>query len=145
MRSGFFRASLSVICVASLAMAFGAWAQSRTVSQLTKIAPKTTPVQALIGNAIRGQTLYQTCTGCHSLDENDVGPRHRGVVGRRAGSVPNYSYSPALKRSAITWDRVTLNTWLSGPQAMVPGSKMFNTVRSAQDRADIIAYLTQAK
>src|SRR5580700_9823273 len=51
------------------------------------------------GDPLRGKGLYQACAGCHSLDENDLGPRHRGVVGRRAGSLEDYSYSAALKAS----------------------------------------------
>lgn len=93
------------------------------------------------GNPNRGKTVYQACTGCHSLDEDDVGPRHRGVVGRVAGTVPGYAYSPALKNSHITWDRDTLDRWLTNPQALVPGAKMYFAMRSAQDRADVIAYL----
>lgn len=93
------------------------------------------------GNPNRGKALYQACMGCHSLDEDEVGPRHRGVVGRVAGTVPGYAYSPALKSSHITWDLDTLDRWLANPQALVPGTKMYFAMRSAQDRADVIAYL----
>src|SRR5579862_6121652 len=55
------------------------------------------------GDPAHGKTVYQACMGCHSLDEDDVGPRHRGVVGRVAGSVPGYAYSAALKGSHIVW------------------------------------------
>ena len=57
------------------------------------------PVAAanLAGDPDRGEQLYQACTDCHSLDKNDVGPRHRGVFGRKAGSLPDYSYSDALR------------------------------------------------
>jgi hypothetical protein len=61
--------------------------------------------------------------GCHSLDEDDVGPRHRGVVGRVAGTVPSYAYSSALKNSHIVWDRETLDRWLTNPQALATGRK----------------------
>ena len=98
-----------------------------------------------VGNAVRGQTLYQVCMGCHSLDEDDVGPRHRGVVGRPAGSVPGYAYSPALKSSGIVWDRDTLDRWLTNPQGLVPGVKMFFAMPGAQDRADVIAYLAEQR
>ena len=93
------------------------------------------------GNPIRGKTLYAACMGCHSLDENDVGPRHRGVVGRRAGSVPGYDYSPALARATFTWTPALLDRWLQGPQKLVPGTKMFFSVANPAQRADIIAYL----
>jgi len=97
------------------------------------------------GDPARGQTVYQVCMGCHSLDEDDVGPRHRGVVGRVAGTVPGYAYSPALKSSHIVWDPDTLDRWLTNPQALVPGAKMFFAMPSARDRADVIAYLTEQR
>lgn len=97
------------------------------------------------GDPVRGKTLYQVCMGCHSLDEDDVGPRHRGVVGRAAGSVPGYAYSPGLKSSHIVWDRDTLDRWLTNPQALVPGAKMFFAMPNPQDRADVIAYLTELR
>lgn len=97
------------------------------------------------GDPVRGKTLYSACMGCHSLDDNDVGPKHRGVVGRKAGSVPGYAYSAALKASGLTWDRANLDRWLTNPQALVPGAKMFFSVRDAQSRADIIAYLAQQR
>lgn len=98
-----------------------------------------------VGDPQHGKTLYQVCMGCHSLDENDVGPRHRGVLGRVAGSVPDYAYSPALKNSHIVWDRDTLDRWLSNPQGLVPGVKMFFAMPNPQDRADVIAYLAELR
>lgn len=102
------------------------------------------PVQ-LQGDAARGKTLYQGCTSCHSLDDNDVGPKHRGVVGRKAGSIPDYTYSAALKTSGLTWDAASLDRWLTNPQALVPGTKMFFQLADPQNRADVIAYLSQQK
>ena len=95
------------------------------------------------GNVARGQTLYKGCADCHSIGENAVGPMHKGVVGRKAGSVPGYDYSPDLKSSGIVWTEDNLDKWLAGPQAMVPETKMFFDVPDAQDRADIIAYLKE--
>jgi cytochrome c len=103
------------------------------------------PQPRLTGDPAVGARLYQSCMGCHSLDENDVGPRHRGVVGRKAGSVAGYAYSAALKRSGIVWTPAQLDRWLSGPQAMVPGAKMYFSVANPRNRADIIAYLAQQK
>ena len=97
------------------------------------------------GDPGRGKALYQACTSCHSVDENDVGPRHRGVVGRPAGSLADYNYSAALKASGLIWDPPTLDRWLTNPQALVPGTKMFFQLADAQQRADIIAYLQQLK
>ncbi|MFT3731090.1 MAG: c-type cytochrome [Hyphomicrobium sp.] len=94
-------------------------------------------------SAAHGEELYQSCQDCHSLDSNDVGPKHRGVFGRKAGSVPDYSYSAALKASGVTWNEDTLDKWLTDPQKLVPGSKMFFHLDAAQDRADVIEYLKE--
>lgn len=95
------------------------------------------------GDAARGATLYQGCEDCHSIGENDVGPMHRGVVGRIAGTVPDYHYSAALKDSKIVWNEDNLDKWLANPLALVPGSKMRFKVNDAQDRADLIAFLKE--
>ena len=100
-------------------------------------------VPASAADAERGEQLYEGCQDCHSLDTNDVGPRHRGVFGRRAGSLPDYAYSEALKLSGIVWDEATLDKWLADPQAFVPGAKMFYHLADPTDRADVIAYLKE--
>ena len=99
----------------------------------------------LVGDPSRGKTLYQACQACHSIDENDLGPKHRGVVGRPAGSIQDYVYSAALKSSGLSWDEATLNRWITNPSALVPGTKMFFQVSDAQNRADIIAFLKEQK
>lgn len=101
------------------------------------------PVAAAAGDAVRGAQVYTTCSDCHALDENEMGPKHRHLFGRRAGSVADYAYSPALQQSGIVWDETTLDKWLTNPQALVPGAKMFFSLHSAQDRADVIEYLKQ--
>ena len=95
----------------------------------------------LAGDANHGEALYEACQDCHSLDKNDVGPRHRGVFGRKAASLPDYDYSDALKSANITWNEETLDKWLTDPQAVAPGAKMFFHLENPQDRADVIAYL----
>jgi len=100
---------------------------------------------AISGDSAHGKTLYQGCQACHSIDDNDLGPKHRGVVGRPAGSVQDYNYSAALKNSGLTWDELTLDRWLTNPSALVPGTKMFFKIDDAQARADIIAYLKELR
>jgi cytochrome c len=118
-----------------------AFAAATAISGATE-ALVTTPVP---GDPAHGKTLYQACQACHSIDDNDLGPKHRGVVGRRAGSVADYNYSLALKNSGLIWDPTTLDRWLSNPSALVPGTKMYFRIADAQARADIIAYLAQLK
>ncbi len=96
------------------------------------------------GDAVHGAKVYQDCMICHALDKNEIGPRHRNAFGSKAGSVPDYSYSAALKASGIVWDETTLDRWLTDPPAFVPGTKMTFSVDDAQDRADVIAFLKKA-
>ena len=98
--------------------------------------------QSTAGDPKQGKALYMNkCYGCHSVDANRVGPMHRGVFGRKAGSVPGYAYSPALKASTVVWDQTSLDKWLTDPQKLIPGQKMNFTVDDQAERADIIAYL----
>jgi cytochrome c len=97
----------------------------------------------LTGDTNHGEVLYEACQDCHSLDKNDVGPRHRGVFGRKAASLPDYDYSDALKSANIVWNEETLDKWLTDPQAVAPGAKMFFHLDNPQDRADVIAYLKE--
>ena len=79
---------------------------------------------------------------CHSIDKNEVGPRHRGVLGRKAGSLADYDYSAALKASNIVWNETMLDKWLTDPRADVPGTAMtFAGLSSEKQRADVISYL----
>ncbi len=94
------------------------------------------------GDAETGAALYEArCTGCHSLDANRVGPMHRGVFGRQAGSLPDYAYSDAVKASDVVWREPTLDRWLASPGDFIPGSKMGFSVSDPKERAHIIAYL----
>ena len=95
------------------------------------------------GDPAHGQQVYKTCMICHAIGRNGAGPKHAGVFGRTAGTVPDYRYSVALQKSGIVWNAETLDKWLADPQAMVPGTKMFFAVDSAQDRADVIEFLKE--
>ncbi len=97
------------------------------------------------GDPLRGKTVYVRCSGCHSIDQNRIGPKHRGIVGSKAGAVAGYNYSPALKKSRVTWTEANLDTWLAGPTKFIPGVRMGFSLSSPQDRADIIAYLATQK
>jgi cytochrome c len=97
------------------------------------------------GDPTHGAQIYQRCQLCHSIEHDLVGPRHLALFGRKAGSIAGYPYSSAMKNSGITWSEDTLNQFLSGPQAYVPGTRMtFTGLPNQQDRADVIAYLKEA-
>jgi cytochrome c len=99
-----------------------------------------------VGDAGRGKALFERrCTGCHAIDANREGPHLRGVFGRKAGSVPDFAYSAALKASGVTWDEESLNKWLTDPNTMVPENNMDFNVAKASERADLIVFLKQLK
>jgi cytochrome c len=96
-------------------------------------------------DAVRGEQLYARCMACHALASDRVGPRHCGLLGRRAGSVPGFFYSDAMKDSRLVWDEKTLDRFLAKPLAVVPGTSMtYDGVPDRKDRADLIAYLKRA-
>ena len=96
-------------------------------------------------DAARGEQIYVRCMACHALAADRVGPHHCGLIGRRAGSVVGFDYSPAMKRSGIVWNAKSLDRFLAKPLAMVPGSTMtYDGIADAQERTDLIAYLQRA-
>ncbi|WP_307704221.1 c-type cytochrome [Variovorax paradoxus] len=98
-----------------------------------------------LADAVRGEQVYARCLACHALAVDRVGPKHCGVFGRLAGSVPGFSYSQAMKKSKIVWNDKTLDRFLANPLALVPGTAMtYDGVPDPSDRADLIAYLKQA-
>lgn len=96
-------------------------------------------------DVLHGEQVYARCLACHALAYDRVGPRHCGLLGRRAGSVPGFTYSQAMKDSRITWDEKTLDRFLAQPMKAVQGTTMtYDGVPDPQDRTDLIAYLQRA-
>ncbi|HEY1743186.1 MAG TPA: c-type cytochrome [Granulicella sp.] len=104
---------------------------------------------AATGDAVRGRQVFEKrCTGCHTMVADREGPQLAGVFGRRAGSVAGYAYSAGLKKSGtngLVWDDVSLEKWLSDPDALVPDNNMEFRVPKTQERLDLIAYLKRTK
>jgi cytochrome c len=99
-----------------------------------------------VGSAIKGKEIYDArCSACHSVDDNRVGPMHLGVFGSKAGSVKSYSYSEALSKNKVIWNRDTLTAWLTNPEALIPGQRMGYSMDNAQDRENVVAYLATLK
>jgi cytochrome c len=98
-------------------------------------------------DATLGEKVFLKCRACHQIGEgakDAVGPVLNGVVGRKAGTYPGYSYSDANKNSGITWDEATLKEYLKNPRAKVPGTKMiFPGLTKDEDIDNVIAYLKQ--
>jgi cytochrome c len=66
------------------------------------------------------------------------------VVGRKAGTVEGYNYSPANKNSGLTWDDATLKEYLKNPRAKIPNTEMiFSGLSNEKDIDSVIAYLKQ--
>jgi cytochrome c len=100
---------------------------------------------ALAGDARAGAALYERCAACHSIERDRAGPRHCGLFGRRAGSVPGFDYSAGMKRSKLVWSAQSLDRFLADPERLVPGTPMsIARMPSAAERADLIAYLREA-
>jgi cytochrome c len=110
-----------------------------TLSGLTDIASAQ--------DAALGEKVFAKCRACHQIGEGAkiaVGPVLNGVVGRKAGTYPDYSYSDANKNSGITWDEATLKEYLKNPRARVPGTKMiFPGLPKDDDIDNVIAFLKQ--
>jgi cytochrome c len=97
------------------------------------------------GVAGRGEAIYERCAACHSLDRDRTGPKHCGLFGRRAGSEPDFEYSPAMRASGIVWDERTLDRFLTAPMKVVPGTSMgYAGIEDPRERADLIAFLREA-
>lgn len=97
------------------------------------------------GDATQGKVLFNAqCGFCHGTEAGKhlMGPSLHGVAGRASAQAPGFAYSPALKNSTLRWDDASLDTWLAGPAAMVPGSlMMFAGQADVQARRNLIAYL----
>ena len=99
------------------------------------------------GDLVRGEARFQECAACHKLDAgaNEIGPSLHGVFTRKAGELADFRFSPAMKRSGIVWTPEMLEKFITDPQALVPGNRMpYAGMTSANDRADLIAYLVNA-
>jgi cytochrome c len=96
-------------------------------------------------DAAAGAKVFLKCKACHQIGDNAhnmVGPALTGIVGRPAGTYPDYNYSDANKNSGITWDEATLKVYLKDPKAKVPNTKMtFPGLSSDADIDNVIAYL----
>ena len=95
-----------------------------------------------------GKVAFKKCALCHTTEsgKNKIGPSLFGIVGRKSGSVDNFSYSEAMKSFDHTWDAETLDTYLADPRTVVPGTKMiFPGIKDKTEREDVIAYLETLK
>lgn len=98
----------------------------------------------LQGDAVAGRQVFKKCQACHSLEPGKtiLGPSLAGIVGRKSAADADFSYSPAMKQAALTWDPPTLDAYLAEPAKVVPGNRMpFPGLKTDHDRKDVIAFL----
>ena len=95
------------------------------------------------------QAFNNACRTCHMVKEGDnrLGPHLAKVLGRKAGSLPDYGYSSAMKEAGFAWDREKLERFIANPDEVVPGNRMkpYTGVASSDDRTKIVAFLSQSQ
>jgi cytochrome c len=97
-------------------------------------------------DAASGQLLFNNaCRTCHTTKEGDnrLGPNLHNIIGRKAGSLPNFGYSSAMKGADFVWDKEKLDRFIAKPDEVVPGNSMkpYGGLTSAEDRAKVIVFL----
>ena len=105
--------------------------------------------QAQAEGAKEGATVFQRCAICHSNTKGapaKIGPNLFGIVGRKAGTEANFSYSAAMKASGITWTPDKLEAYVQHPQVVVPGNRMaFAGITRKEDAEELVEYLETLK
>jgi cytochrome c len=105
--------------------------------------------QASQGTEDGQQAFNNACRTCHMVREGDnrLGPNLHKIVGRKAGSLPDYGFSSAMKEAGFVWDEEKLDRFIANPDEVVPGNSMkpYGGLSSSDDRKKIIAFLAQAR
>ena len=115
------------------------------LSLLSCVALAAPLAQSTAGDVKNGEVLYGRCVACHALAYDRTGPRHCGLLGRKAGSIKGFEYSAAMKRSKLIWTQKSLDQFLANPLKAVPGTAMgYAGVTDPKERSDLIAYLREA-
>ena len=119
------------------------------VRSLLAVALTASPAFAEQSADDSGQLLFNNaCRTCHSLKEGDnrLGPNLFKIVGRKAGALPKYSYSGAMKDADMVWDKATLDRFIANPDQVVPGHNMkpYGGLASSEERTKIIAFLASS-
>jgi cytochrome c len=97
----------------------------------------------------KGQLLFNNaCRTCHTLrpGDNRLGPNLYRIIGRKAGALPDYGYSSAMKSGNLVWDKSALDRFIADPDQVVPGHSMkpYGGIASPEERARIIDHLEES-
>ncbi len=119
----------------------------KALALLAVLAPLTAQAG---GDPVAGRKLFASCANCHAVGpsaRHGFGPHLNALVGRKAGSLPGYAYSPGMKASGLVWNQATLTAYLRDPGGVVPGTKMryWGVGINEQKVADLLAYLANAQ
>jgi cytochrome c len=123
--------------------------KSRVLSALVMAAVGCSATMTLAagaaGDPVKGKTIFARCMACHKIDTSNtsgLGPNLNRVIGRRAGTLPGFRYSPAMVASGRVWNEAALDVYLTAPARAVPGNRMaFPGLPNAADRQNVIAYI----
>jgi len=122
---------------------------STTTTETNSVGSDSGNIMALFAstNADDGAKVFKKCAACHSIAEggaNKIGPALWGVIGRKAGSAPNYKYSKAMAAYSKNWSFEEMNGFLIKPKDWIKGTKMsFAGLKNAKDRASVILYMNK--
>ena len=98
-------------------------------------------------SAAEGAKVFKKCATCHSIAEggkNKIGPALWGVLGRQAGSLPDYKYSKAMAAYGKKWSFEEMNGFLIKPKDWIKGTKMtYAGLKSEKERAAVILYMNE--
>lgn len=114
---------------------------------VVKKAEKPVDLSAMMAtaNVDRGAKIFKKCASCHNVAKGEgakVGPNLFGVIGRAKGGAAGFTYSEAMKAKGGSWDKESINQFITKPKDYIPGTKMaFPGLKKPQDRADVILFL----
>ena len=123
--------------------------KSLRLASLLLLAGFALPASAALpaGDVKAGKASFRICVSCHQTGPTaraGFGPPLYQVVGRKAGSVPDFAYSSAMKNAGFVWTDEKLVAFMRAPGEVVPGNKMrFYGISNEQQLANILAYLRQ--
>ena len=133
---------------AGLALALSACGSPPEDKVADNAATTTTPVTSAAAETGAKPAAFGQCAACHSVEpgKHGVGPSLAGVYGTKSGEIAGYAFSDAMKAAKLTWDDQTLDSYLTNPMKLVPGTKMtFAGMGDAARRKEVIEYLKTLK